>query len=161
VMNGTLQNPFPENMDGAASLWSNTIGTLGAPNNFAIMDVTVPSPNSSTYLNAEYLCRFSYPMTWAQASVNVMVATLSIFTTGWTLSMWVISFFVKRTPDAEFCAGHTEIKSRIPNEGSERDRFDMPIALLANSGGRESGELGYTAEKSIPDRDLSFKASSV
>jgi hypothetical protein len=62
--------------------------------------------------------------TLAQASVNVMVATLSLFTSGWALTMFLISLFAKRGPEgtftepvltttrwidmylADYCAGH-------------------------------------------------------
>lgn len=37
----------------------------------------------------------------AQATLNVMVATFSLFTTGWGLTMLVITFFINRRPQGK------------------------------------------------------------
>lgn len=65
IMNETIHNPFPNNIQqlGSAS-WPTTISQLVDPNLFSMFDMGSFSPENSTYINGEYQCRFWYRVGW-------------------------------------------------------------------------------------------------
>lgn len=109
VLNATLQNPFPASSP-RFQAWPDIVSGLLEDdptenhgfNSFLLLN--------STYLDVDYTCRFRQPLPWgmstsssfanavfsskliAQAAVNVMVATLSLFTSGWALAMSFVGF---------------------------------------------------------------------
>lgn len=119
VMNQTLHNPFPDDIQTLPDNgdWPGTIGFLGNQDQTIGYHMENFLMGNSTYINGEYQCRFFYPIGWgesllhasghhvyrlclsfskAQATVNVLVSTLSLFTSGWTIVMAIIALYVSQ-----------------------------------------------------------------
>jgi hypothetical protein len=68
LMNETLHTPFPESLDPTGSRWADALNGLGYPDNPATYSFNVFLGGKSAYLNAEYLCRFRYPIPWGEST---------------------------------------------------------------------------------------------
>ncbi|KAJ7734287.1 hypothetical protein B0H16DRAFT_1467683 [Mycena metata] len=71
-----------------------------------LLPLTSPGPG---VLDGVYLCRFQRAKPPRSAFIAVLVATLSMFTTGWSIFLTIAEAVVKRhKPDANVCQGHTD-----------------------------------------------------
>jgi len=138
AVNATLQNPL-----GAGNYDWSVINELSAFYNGTSTDPWFANlvSDSPTYLNAQYLCRFSYRLGWARATVNVLVATFSLFSTGWGLTMFAVAWFAKKSvKDGTdgFCEGHAAVRrgdENVPGLGVHPEHYGGEKELLADSEG--------------------------
>jgi len=68
-------------------------------------------PQAGATINAEYLCRFSYPQNPGTALINVLVATFSLFNTGWGLALAVFAYMYARRPEDHHCDGCIAVRA--------------------------------------------------
>jgi hypothetical protein len=75
--------------------YANLVGDAVNPdfNITGLLPLTVEGP---AQLDVVYLCRFERPLAPGQAFIAVLVATLSMFSTGWALFLGLATNFVKR-----------------------------------------------------------------
>ncbi|KAG8881663.1 hypothetical protein FRB97_009285 [Tulasnella sp. 331] len=89
----------------------------------------VLDPSQPAVIASQYLCRFSQAKPLGEAFVSVLVATLSMFSSGWATFLLISTYFEKRRyHGANLCDGHTDL------EGSHnigpRDESGATIPLV-------------------------------
>jgi hypothetical protein len=98
VIPSTIFPTFPTTIQGVynqSEEYANLVGDAVNPdfNITGLLPLTVEGP---AQLDVVYLCRFERPLAPAQAFIAVLVATLSMFSTGWALFLGLATNFVKR-----------------------------------------------------------------
>ncbi|KAF5326828.1 hypothetical protein D9619_004187 [Psilocybe cf. subviscida] len=67
-------------------------------------------------LRVVYLCQFQQRKTPGSLFISVLVATLSMFTSGWAVYILLLGVFLRKHPDSNVCEGHI-INSAYPPSG--------------------------------------------
>ncbi|KAJ7848641.1 hypothetical protein B0H14DRAFT_2767623 [Mycena olivaceomarginata] len=120
VIPSTIFPTFPTTIQGVynqSEEYANLVGDAVNPdfNITGLLPLTVEGP---AQLDVVYLCRFERPLAPAQAFIAVLVATLSMFSTGWALFLGLATKFVKRRDSgANSCSEHArepEEKEKTP-----------------------------------------------
>ncbi|KAJ7292136.1 hypothetical protein C8J57DRAFT_1164079 [Mycena rebaudengoi] len=98
----------------------------GSPSNLPVdfdippglLPLTSPGP---AVLDGVYLCRFQRPKPPRSAFIAVLVATLSMFTTGWAIFLFIAEAVVKEhhKSSANACEGHTMLPTSFTNTSRE------------------------------------------
>ena len=86
-----MTHPLPVNFDLNSLLHNATIPGWTYP---------VPTHDTS-FINASFSCQFKYPKGWAETLLAVLVATASMFGTGWAVAVSIATFFVMKYPAGE------------------------------------------------------------
>ncbi|KAJ6484452.1 hypothetical protein C8R47DRAFT_1280653 [Mycena vitilis] len=110
VIPATIFSTFPATQPGiydTSAEYANLVGTAVNPdfNITGLLPLTVEGP---AQMDVVYLCRFQLPLAPAQAFIAVLVATLSMFSSGWAIFLVIATKVVKgRDAAANSCAEHT------------------------------------------------------
>ncbi|KAG8862974.1 hypothetical protein FRB96_000394 [Tulasnella sp. 330] len=95
----------------------------GTSDNVLFMPMNASQPS---VIDIQYLCHFPQEKSPGQAFVSVLVATLSMFSSGWAAFLLVATYFAKRNSlQANVCDGHVDL------ERSNLESRDGEIPLLA------------------------------
>ncbi|KAJ6571574.1 hypothetical protein B0H19DRAFT_662763 [Mycena capillaripes] len=109
VIPATVFPTFPTTLPGVYNTseeYSNLVGAaVSADFNFTgLLPLTVEGP---ALMDVVYLCRFQRPLAPAQAFIAVLVATLSMFSSGWAVFLAMATKVVKkRDSGANSCSEH-------------------------------------------------------
>ncbi|KAF8068835.1 hypothetical protein FPV67DRAFT_1489900 [Lyophyllum atratum] len=95
AINTTLYPLFPATPDVFASP-SNLYLALQHPKEFEVQGTLPVQVDDLAHVQMVYLCRFQRPKAVGQAFIAVLVATLSMFSSGWAIFMFVATYFAKR-----------------------------------------------------------------
>ncbi|KAK7055397.1 hypothetical protein R3P38DRAFT_1355361 [Favolaschia claudopus] len=118
VIPATIFSTFPSTFPGVYSTseeYANLVGDEVNPyfNLTGLLPLEVEGP---AHMDVVFLCRFQQRLPPAQAFIAVLVATLSMFSSGWAVFLALATKFAKgRNPEANSCSGHTK-------ETSEADK---------------------------------------
>jgi hypothetical protein len=55
-----------------------------------------------TTIDVQFLCKLKSAKSWPEIMINTLVATVSMFGTGWGIAMLAAAYFAKKTPTGEF-----------------------------------------------------------
>ncbi|KAJ7921309.1 hypothetical protein B0H13DRAFT_2416493 [Mycena leptocephala] len=109
VIPATIFSTFPATLpgvDNTSEEYANLVGTTVNPdfNITGLLPLTVEGP---ALMDVVYLCRFQHPLPPAQAFIAVLVATLSMFSSGWAIFLALATKVVKRrNSGANSCSQH-------------------------------------------------------
>ncbi|KAJ7217588.1 hypothetical protein B0H12DRAFT_1329417 [Mycena haematopus] len=110
VIPATIFSSFPTTLPGVYNTseeYANLIGEAVNPdfNITGLLPLTVEGP---AQVDVVYLCRFQRPRAPAKAFIAVLVATLSMFSSGWAIFLALATKMVKnRNSEANTCSEHT------------------------------------------------------
>ncbi|KAF8802524.1 hypothetical protein BYT27DRAFT_7261057 [Phlegmacium glaucopus] len=107
ALNGTIAPTFPVTQANGVPFSNSTLyaGWIAPiPRLQKILPVTVSGPAT---IQVVYPCQFQQRKSTGQLVISVLVATLSMFSTGWAVFMLIATAIVKRNnPTANRCEGH-------------------------------------------------------
>ncbi|KAG8868066.1 hypothetical protein FRB98_003795 [Tulasnella sp. 332] len=134
TLNATIASGFSiQGAPGSPRVPSTFYTVLSNPNMYTWNATAVDIPPPAV-ISTEYLCRFSQRKSAGQLFVSVLVATLSMFSSGWAAFILVSAYFEKR---------RYQQRSRITNTGSEAvDVYDSQTDLEGSGEGEEGEEPG-------------------
>ncbi|KAF9522563.1 hypothetical protein CPB83DRAFT_864308 [Crepidotus variabilis] len=92
--------------------------------NLGVSPVTMSGPS---VIEAQYFCKYQQLKSPGSLVVSVLVAVLSMFSSGWAVYMFIISSLAKRTHEANMCEAHEKTSL------SSSEMVDYEVQTLSSS----------------------------